>query len=388
MTTKDRTVAAVIEQLRSVRDPELNVDIVELGMIKEITFQGPDAVTVEIALTTLRCPLREKIRSDIERTLSESLKIKSLEFKVVEMDKASKANAMKKAREVAKERMRSSSLNPSTKVVALASGKGGVGKSSLSVEIARQFVKKGYRVGLLDADIWGYSTVRMLMGETKIRLDAKGDSQHFKIQPYALKVGNGKLVLVSMGLLADSDDEAIMWRGPMLSRALQHFVEDVEWGTLDYLFIDMPPGTGDIHLTLSRLLPETKVLVVTTPSTDVAKVAKRVVDMCQKTGMEIVGIVENMSHFVCEHGIEHKLFGTGGGTTLANEVNVELLAQIPLVAELSEFTKETPSDADTYEIALRGLRAKVEAWFMTREETLEGCSSRMLKIFEQLEAKI
>ncbi len=390
MTSKDRTVEAVIEQLRGVKDPELNVDIVELGMIKEITFQDTTAVTVEIALTTLKCPLRERIRSDIQRALcgAEALNISTVNFKVVEMDKAAKANAMMKAREVAKRKMRSTSLNPSIKVIALASGKGGVGKSSLSVQIARQFAKMGYQVGLLDADIWGYSTVRMLMGEAKVRLDAQGDAENFKIQPHILNVGSGNLLLVSMGLLADSDDEAIMWRGLMLSRALQHFVEDVEWGDLDYLFIDMPPGTGDIHLTLSRLLPETKVLVVTTPSRDVTKVAKRVADMCQKTQMEIVGVVENMSYFVCEHGTQHELFGTGGGATLAEEVHVELLAQIPLVPELSDFPKESPSDTSTYEVALRQLQAKVEAWFTAREETLEGCSSRILKIFEKLEATI
>ncbi len=388
MGSRDSTTEAVLELLRGVRDPELKVDIVELGMVREITLDESGTVTIEIALTTLKCPLREKIRLDVQRVLLESLNVNSINFKVVEMDKTAKARAMKTAREVATQKMRSTSLSPSTKVIALASGKGGVGKSSLSVEIARQFAQKGYKVGILDADIWGYSTVRMLLGEHKAKLNATGDSERFKIQPYHLKIGDVTLELVSMGLLADSENEAIMWRGLMLSRALQHFVEDVEWGDIDYLFIDMPPGTGDIQLTLSKLLPDTKVLVVTTPSIDVTKVATRVADMCEKTGLEIIGVVENMSYFLCEHGSRHELFGSGGGATLAKEIHAELLVQIPMVSELHGFTKENPPKESVYHDALELLSIKIKEWFEAYDSQLQGCSSRMLKIFEQLEATI
>ncbi|SHE43142.1 ATP-binding protein involved in chromosome partitioning [Ferrithrix thermotolerans DSM 19514] len=374
------------ERLRDVIDPELGTDIVTLGMVQGIEQASADSILVNLALTTIRCPLRAKIQHDIE-TVARGFGITSVVFRVVEMNKAEKAAAMKQARANAAKAMRSSSLKRKVKVVALASGKGGVGKSTLSVQVAMRFARAGYRVGLLDADIWGYSTVRMLLGDKKKRLDAKGDSTNFKIQPLKASIEGTEISLVSMGLLADSEDEAIMWRGPMLSRALQHFVDDVEWGDIDYLFIDMPPGTGDIQLGLSRLLPQSKVIVVTTPSIEVATVATRVADMCKKTGLEIAGVVENMSYFICEHGSPYSLFGEGGGAFLAERADAHLVAKVPLLASSAEasVTSVGTSDNQSFRKALDDIFEYLLDWFARKELETASCTSKMLRLFEDLE---
>jgi ATP-binding protein involved in chromosome partitioning len=182
-------------------------------------------------------------------------------------------------------------------------------------------------VGLLDADIWGFSVPRMLGIEG--RLEAEGTSEQWTIVPALRKVGDGQLKVVSMGLLSASEGEAIMWRGLLLNRAVQHFIQDVRWGPLDYLLVDMPPGTGDIQMGLARMLPRTEVLIVTTPPQAATRVAARVADMARKGWLRVAGVIENMSGFTCDHGTTYELFGSGGGRALAEEIGVPFVGSVP-----------------------------------------------------------
>jgi ATP-binding protein involved in chromosome partitioning len=228
------------------------------------------------------------------------------------------ARARWKAREDAEPTM----IDPVTRVIAISSGKGGVGKSSISVNLALALTQQGFKVGLLDADIWGFSIPRML-GVGSERLTANEDK---RIQPLEVQ----GLKLVSTGLLVDDEDKALMWRGLMLSKALEQFLRDVAWGEIDYLVVDMPPGTGDIQMALARLLPQAEMVVVTTPQKTAQKVASRVADMARRSFMPVIGVVENMAGFTTESGEHFNLFGEGGGQELADELGVPLIATIPL----------------------------------------------------------
>src|SRR5262249_36396477 len=200
---------------------------------------------------------------------------------------------------------------PTTRVLAVASGKGGVGKSSVTVNLAAALAARGLRVGVLDADIWGFSVPRML------GIDGRLEGADGKIVPNVRPTeGGGELEVVSMGFLVDDEGSALMWRGLILTRAVEQFLTDVRWGELDYLLVDMPPGTGDVQMGLARMLPQAEMLVVTTPARAAQKVATRVADMARRSYMNVVGVVENMSEFVAPDGKRFALFGTGGGATL------------------------------------------------------------------------
>jgi ATP-binding protein involved in chromosome partitioning len=230
---------------------------------------------------------------------------------------------MERARLRARENAEPTMVSPTTRVLAVSSGKGGVGKSSVAVNLALAIAELGYPTGLLDADIWGFSIPRML-GVTSERLMAGEDRKIEPLQAMGLDV-------VSTGLLLDDEDTALMWRGLMLSKALEQFLTDVAWSDeLQYLIIDMPPGTGDVQMALSRMLPQAEMIVVTTPQRAAQKVAARVADMARRSFMPIVGVVENMSGFTTEDGRHYELFGSGGGEELAAELAVPLLGEVPL----------------------------------------------------------
>ena len=195
-------------------------------------------------------------------------------------------------------------------MLAIASGKGGVGKSSVTVNLAVALAARGLVVGVLDADIWGFSVPRLLGMEGDV------EARQGKMVPLERRVGAGTLRVLSMGFLAD-EEQAIMWRGLVLNRAVQQFLQDAHWGDLDYLLIDLPPGTGDIQMGLARLLPRTELLVVTTPPVAAQKVAARAADMARRGYLRVAGVIENMSDFTCEHGTTYALFGSGGGERLA-----------------------------------------------------------------------
>lgn len=323
-------VESVRAALRGVIDPELGDNIVDLGMVRDASVGDDGSVVVTVALTIAGCPLRTQLRREVEVRVGGMAGVSSVEVRICEMNPEERSAVMARARW--KARSGSDKIASSTRVVAVASGKGGVGKSSVSVNLAVALALRGFAVGLLDADIWGFSIPRML--GLAGRLVAEGDARAWTILPQALAFGQGRLEVVSMGLLATSEDEAIMWRGLLLNRALQHFVENVHWGSgpggpLDYLIVDMPPGTGDIQMGLARMLPQAEVLIVTTPPAAAARVAARVADMARKGWLRVAGVIENMSGFTCEHGSTYQLFGSGGGQCLAEDVGVPLLGTVP-----------------------------------------------------------
>ncbi len=315
--------------LAGVIDPELGADIVELGMVRRLAVSPEGVVTVEVALTVAGCPLRTQLRTDVQSRLAALPGVRSVRVDMGEMTQAERAAVMDKARRRAQEdRSVAIDVPFSARVLAVSSGKGGVGKSSLTVNLATALARRGLVVGLLDADIWGFSAPRLLGMQGELRAEAK------KIVPMERSVGQGLLKVVSMGFLAE-EDEAILWRGLILNRAVQHFLEDVRWGHLDYLLIDMPPGTGDIQLGLARMLPRTEVLVVTTPPVAAQKVAARAADMARKGNLRVAGVIENMSPFVCDHGTSYPLFGEGGGARLAAELGVPLVGTVPLHPDMA-----------------------------------------------------
>ncbi|MHB8682627.1 MAG: Mrp/NBP35 family ATP-binding protein [Acidimicrobiales bacterium] len=320
---------AVRVALAGVIDPELGGNIVELGMVRGIDVGPRGDVTVEVALTVAGCPLRTQLRTDVEGRLQVLAGVRSVAVVMGEMNAAERSAVMDSARRRAQEeRAIDTDIPDSARVLAVSSGKGGVGKSSVTVNLALALAKRGYVVGLLDADIWGFSVPRLLGMSGELRAEAK------KIVPRERPTGDGMLKVVSMGFLAD-EETAIMWRGLILNRAVQQFLEDVRWGHVDYLLIDMPPGTGDIQMGLARMLPRTEVLVVTTPPLAAQKVAARAADMARKGHLRVAGVIENMSPFECEHGTSYALFGQGGGERLAADVGVPLVGAVPLHPDMS-----------------------------------------------------
>jgi ATP-binding protein involved in chromosome partitioning len=356
-----RTNADVLDALRGVVDTELGDNIVELGMVSSVAVFPGGLVVVHIALTTPSCPLRGQIKAEVVGRVGVLPGVSDVRVETTEMGPEQKAALMSRARWKARERAPVTAVPPRARVLAISSGKGGVGKSSVAVNLAAGLAARGYVVGVLDADIAGFSVPRMLgIGG---QLEAERDPLHpgrKLIHPLVRRVrptaqvdgagappvkqvgaepspperpgrdgGGGELRVVSMGFLAGEGD-AIMWRGLMLNRAVQHFLEEVDWGDLDYLIVDMPPGTGDIQMGLARMVPSAEVVIVTTPAQAAQRVAARAADMARKSHLRIAGVIENMSSFTCSHGDRYELFGQGGGRQLADELGVPLLASIPL----------------------------------------------------------
>jgi ATP-binding protein involved in chromosome partitioning len=319
--------------LAGVIDPELHTSIVDLGMVDDVSVGPEGDVTVTVALTTAGCPLRAQIRQDVESKVRGLPGVSSVKVEYGEMTREQKSNAMQRARFNAREQAAPTEVPSSTRVLAIASGKGGVGKSSVTVNLAAALAARGLTVGVLDADIWGFSVPRML------GIDQRLGGSDGKIEPNVVPVGDGplqgSLKVVSMGFLVDDESTALMWRGLILTKALEQFLTDVRWGEMDYLLIDMPPGTGDVQMGLARMLPQAELLVVTTPARAAQKVATRVADMAHRSYMKVVGVVENMSEFVAPDGSRHALFGEGGGAALAEEIGAPLVARIPIEPAVS-----------------------------------------------------
>jgi ATP-binding protein involved in chromosome partitioning len=319
----------IMGMLRGVIDPELGSDIVDLGMAKGAQVTTGGSVSVTIALTTAGCPLRAQIQKDVKARVASLPGVSQVRIDWTELSAEEKAAAMAKARWNVREQAPQTAVPATTKVIAVASGKGGVGKSSVTVNLAAGLAARGFTVGVLDADIWGFSVPRMLGLDGRLQ-GSRADGERTRIEPMSREVGDGRLEVVSMGFLVGDETDALMWRGLMLNRAVQHFLEDVAWGDLDYLLIDMPPGTGDVQMGLARMLPRAEFLVVTTPALAAQKVASRAITMARKSYLRVVGVIENMSAFTCEHGTRYSLFGEGGGVALAADAGVPLLGRIPL----------------------------------------------------------
>ena len=323
------SIEEVQNLLRAVIDPELGDNIVDLGMAGAITM-ADGVVTIGVKLTIRGCPLRAQIQKDIRSRLEVHPWVTKVKIDWGEMTPEERTDVMSRARWNARENATDTAVPLSARVLAIASGKGGVGKSSVTVHLAAALAAAGKTVGVLDADIWGFSIPRML--GMPDRLEAAAVPGHDKpmIIPNERVIGNGLLKVVSTGMLVEDEGTALMWRGLMLTKAVEQFLNDVNWGHLDYLLIDMPPGTGDVQMGLARMLPRTDLLIVTTPAVSAQKVAIRAADMARRSFLRVAGVIENMSEFTCDHGESYALFGTGGGQALADEVGVELLGQIPI----------------------------------------------------------
>jgi len=370
----------IFGMLRGVIDPELGSDIVDLGMAKSVTVTDDGLVTITIALTTAGCPLRAQIQKDIRARVENLPGVTKVKLEWTELDDVEKAAAMAKARWNVRESAPDTEIPAATKVITIASGKGGVGKSSVTANLAAALAARGLTVGVMDADIWGFSIPRMLGVEGRLRGETGADHDDKKIIPLERPVGPGLLKIVSMGLLVDDEESALMWRGLMLNRAVQHFLEDVRWGEMDYLLIDMPPGTGDVQMGLARMLPRAEMIVVTTPSLSAQKVATRAVSMARKSYLRIAGVIENMSAFECEHGTSYALFGTGGGQALADEAGVPLLGAVPLEASVAAGGDHGEPVALGDGPAARAFRAIADRIVTEAVPPLAmaGCSARML----------
>jgi ATP-binding protein involved in chromosome partitioning len=324
----------VLAVLATVIDPELGADIVSLGMVPRLAISPSGAVDVEVKLTISGCPLRAEIKREIEARVGVHPGVESVHITWGEMTPAERSEVMGKARWNARQHAGDTQVPANTRVLAIASGKGGVGKSSVTVNLAVAFARRGRTVGVLDADIWGFSVPRLLGMSERMEATKAADSDRPLIQPNELPVGAGLLKVVSTGFLV-GEDTALMWRGLMLAKAVEQFLRDVQWGDLDDLLIDLPPGTGDVQMGLSRLLPRAEMVIVTTPALAAQKVAQRAADMARRSFVNVVGVIENMSSFTDPHGDTHALFGAGGGEALAAEIGVPLLGRVPLEPEVS-----------------------------------------------------
>ena len=301
----------ILRALAHVIDPELRKPVTELDMVRDVEIDGAD-VTVTIALTVAGCPLRDSFQQQVAEHVGGLPGVRRVELRFDVMSPDEKAALTTKLRGGRPEK--SISLDPRTRVIAVASGKGGVGKSSLTVNLAAALDALGQQVGLIDADVYGHSLPHMLgVHQRPIVVDKM-------IVPPV----RGRMKFISIGSFME-DNAPVMWRGPMLHRALEQFLSDVHWGELDTVLVDMPPGTGDMAISLGQLLPRAEVLVVTTPQPLAQEVAVRAAVMAQKTGQKLLGVVENMTG---------EMFGSGGGAKLADELGVPLLGTVPLDAAL------------------------------------------------------
>ncbi len=386
MITTPPSADEVTELLRAVIDPELGADIVTLGMVPGVSVADDGVVTVGIKLTIGGCPLRAQIKKDVETRVAVHPGVTNVKIDWGEMTSEERSDVMLKARWNARENATETAIAVTTRVIAIASGKGGVGKSSVTVNLAAAVAAQGFTVGVLDADIWGFSVPRLLGIDEPLEAHKVEGSDKPRIMPNELVVGRGLskglLKVVSTGFLVE-EDTALMWRGLMLTKAVEQFLNDVEWGELDYLFIDMPPGTGDVQMGLARMLPRTDLLIVTTPALAAQKVAARAADMARRSFLRVCGIIENMSAFTCEHGTSYALFGEGGGQALADQVGVPLLGRIPLEAAVA-----AGGDAGT-PVALDGVGPAADEFRAIARLIVEevapptnmaGCSARMLNM--------
>jgi ATP-binding protein involved in chromosome partitioning len=369
---------ALRERLARVLDPELGASIVELGMVGEITVTSDGDATVEVALTTAGCPLRGQIERDVAEAALVVDGVRHVEVLVGAMAATEKAALLRKARRLAQERSVATSVPTTTPVIALTSGKGGVGKSSITANLATALAGTGRTVGVLDADIWGFSVPRLLGVSGDV--EARGG----KMIPLERPVGPGRLKVLSMGFLTE-EDQALLWRGLIVQRAVQQFVEDADWSDVDYLVIDTPPGTGDIAMALARILPQTGHLIVTTPAIAAQRVAARAADFARKSNVRVLGVIENMSGFTCECGERHALFGEGGGLALAEELRVPLVASLPLRREVSAGGDlgEPAALSDPATCALYEGLAHDIVTSIAPPAGMAGCSARLLSAVEE-----
>jgi ATP-binding protein involved in chromosome partitioning len=313
--------------LRGVLDPEIGKPIEDIGMLRSIRVDGR-RVRVDVLITIEGCPLKDRITADVTNAVKPLDGVDDVEVHLSPMSQEQRAALVAKLHggAPAPEGRRTFFTGGHTTVIAVASGKGGVGKSTVTVNLAAAMARDGLRVGVLDADVWGFSVPRMLGVSGK---PVGFNNMILPLEAHGVKV-------ISMGFFVP-EETPVIWRGPMLHKAIEQFLGDVYWGDVDVLLADLPPGTGDVSISLASFLPGAQMLVVTTPQDAARKVAERAGKMAERTNLRPLGVVENMSFFVCPHcGEREEIFGRGGGQEAAGTLGVPLLAQIPLVSSLRE----------------------------------------------------
>ncbi len=330
--------AEVLDALRPVEDPELHRSIVELDMVRQVAIEGAQ-VAVTVALTVAGCPLRNEITRRVDEAVIalDGVEAVDLDFTVMTDDErvalrtklhgdpAATAGSQQAHGHAEGREIPFADPSSTTRVLLVASGKGGVGKSSVTTNLAVALAARGKDVAVVDADVWGFSIPRMLgVDHPPVVIDS------MLVPPEAHGVR-----CISMGFFA-AEDQPVIWRGPMLHKALEQFLTDVFWDEPDYLVVDLPPGTGDISISLAQFLPRSEVFVVTTPQPAAQRVAQRAAFMAQKVNLEVKGVIENMSWFTGDDGKRYQLFGEGGGEELAHRLDVPLVGKVPLVPELRE----------------------------------------------------
>jgi ATP-binding protein involved in chromosome partitioning len=318
------TPEQITERLRAVIDPELRRSIVELGMVRSIDVKESGRVEVVVSLTTAGCPIRSHFEQAVAQQVSE---LDGVTEVAVGFDVLSDEEKGDLQQALGRGKLPQGALAQVKNVICVASGKGGVGKSTMTANLAAALSAEGHPAGALDCDVYGYSIPRMLGVNSKPEVNAER-----KILP--LEAAGGVKVM-SIGFFVE-ENSAVVWRGPMLHKAIQQFLEDVAWGELEYLLLDLPPGTGDVSMTLAQLLPQAKFAIVTTPQPAAQTVAKRAADMAAKFDLELLGAIENMSGFTTPGGERFTIFGEGGGQQLADELDIPLLGKVPLSEALRE----------------------------------------------------
>ncbi|MGY6501314.1 MAG: Mrp/NBP35 family ATP-binding protein [Acidimicrobiales bacterium] len=332
------TEAEIIEALRPVEDPELHRSIVDLDMVRSVGIEG-SSVMVQVALTVAGCPLRNEITNRVTDAVEalDSVDRCAIDFTVMtdeerahlrqklHGDPSASAGSQQGHGHAEGRAIPFADPTSTTRALLIASGKGGVGKSSVTTNLAIALANRGKSVAIVDADVWGFSIPRMLGID---RPPTVIDSMLVPPERHGVRC-------ISMGFFAE-EDQPVIWRGPMLHKALEQFLTDVFWDDPDYLVVDLPPGTGDISLSLAQFLPRSEVYVVTTPQPAAQRVAQRAAFMSQKVQLEVKGIIENMSWFTGDDGKRYELFGAGGGADLAARLGVPLIGQVPLVPDLRE----------------------------------------------------
>jgi ATP-binding protein involved in chromosome partitioning len=344
----------VLKALEVVIDPELRRSIVELEMVRQIDISENGVIDVTVSLTTAGCPIKGHFQTSVAQAVAA---LDGVTHVNVYFDVLSDSEKSALQQKLGRASLPAGALAQVSNVLCIGSGKGGVGKSTLTANLAAALTADGKRVGILDADVWGYSIPRMYgLGATRPPVSAQ--RKILPLESHGVKV-------MSIGFFLE-EDAAVVWRGPMLHKALNQFLQDVEWGVLDYLLIDLPPGTGDVSMTLAQLLPQAQFVIVTTPQATAQKVARRSAEMANKVSLEICGVIENMSGFTTPDGERYAIFGEGGGKDLADELDVPLLGRVPLTMPLREHADsgvplviEDPDDPASQAIrqAARGLIA-------------------------------
>ncbi|HSF86887.1 MAG TPA: P-loop NTPase [Acidimicrobiia bacterium] len=323
MSTVD--LEALRAAIGKVEDPEIHRSLADLNMLRELDVDSSGSVKVLVALTIPGCPLKDRLNQDVTAAAMSVSGVTAVAVEFTHMTDEERAQLVADVRGAPTRQITIGGSGSSTRVIAISSGKGGVGKSSVTANLGVSLARLGKTVGIIDADVWGFSIPKMLGID---RAPTVIDETLLPPEVHGVRV-------MSMDYFV-RPDQAVIWRGPMLHKALEQFLADVHWDDPDYLLIDMPPGTGDIAISMSQFLPRAQAIVVTTPQITAQRVAKRAGLMARKVNQDVMGVIENMSWFTGDDGVRYPIFGEGGGATLAAELEVPLLGQIPLVPALRE----------------------------------------------------